>query len=147
MAAAWLCRKATFTSAYLEAATISRSRRVDIGTAVSLAFSPANRLHVAYEQDGRVLYRAADQGVHPADVESIYVSDGTSPQVVVDELNWAHVIYEQNGSIFKARHLSGSAWQTQFVTNGAQPQATTFRSGRSQIFGIPAGSYWFGISS
>lgn len=37
-------------------------RRVDSGNSVSLAFSRANRLHVAYEQDGRILYRAADQG-------------------------------------------------------------------------------------
>ncbi|MCZ7673894.1 MAG: hypothetical protein M5U34_45600 [Chloroflexi bacterium] len=43
-------------------------RRVDSGNSVSLAFSRANRLHVAYEQDGRILYRAADQGTHPADV-------------------------------------------------------------------------------
>lgn len=122
-----------------------QTRLLDSGTAISLAFSPANRLHVAYEQDGRILYRAADQGVHPAEAESIYVADGISPQVVVDERNWAHVLYEQNNNIYKARHLSGNAWQTQFVTTGSRPQAWAFRSGRSQVFGIPAGGYWFGI--
>jgi hypothetical protein len=144
MAAAWFSEGDIYI-ALSRGGNHFQTRRLDAGTAVSLAFSPANRLHVAYEQGGRILYRATDQGVHPADVESIYVADGISPQVVVDELNWAHVLYEQNNSIFKARHLSGSAWQTQFVTDGTQPQASTFRSGKSQVFGIPAGSYWFGI--
>ena len=36
-------------------------RRVDSGSRVSLAFSTANRLHLAYEQDESILYRAGDQ--------------------------------------------------------------------------------------
>ena len=36
-------------------------RPVDRGSRVSLAFSTANRLHVAYEQDGQIHYRAADR--------------------------------------------------------------------------------------
>ncbi|MCZ7672405.1 MAG: hypothetical protein M5U34_37400 [Chloroflexi bacterium] len=108
-------------------------RRVDSGSSVSLDFSRANRLHVAYEQDGRILYRAADQGTHPADVAPLIVEDtlhpvvnGRSPQVVVDELNWAHVLYEQDGSIFKAKHLSNETWLTQFVAYGTNPTVMPF---------------------
>ncbi|MCB0017548.1 MAG: hypothetical protein KDE09_07145, partial [Anaerolineales bacterium] len=54
-------------------------RRVDSGNSVSLAFSKVNRLHVAYELDGQILYRAADQGTHPADVAPIQVEDAVYP--------------------------------------------------------------------
>ena len=55
-------------------------RRVDSGNSVSLAFSRANRLHVAYEQDGRIpSIRAADQGMHPADVDPLIVEDALYP--------------------------------------------------------------------
>lgn len=128
-------------------------RQVDVGSNVSLAFSRANRLHVAYEQDGRILYRAADQGDHPADtapltVQSVLhpVTNGRSPQVVVDELNWAHVLYEQDGSIFKAKHLSGETWLTQFVAYGSKPTVMPFYNEKELIlWGIPTGTHWFGI--
>lgn len=128
-------------------------RRVDSGNSVSLAFSRANRLHVAYEQDGRILYRAADQGTHPADVAPLIVEDvlhpvtnGRTPQVVVDELNWAHVLYEQDGSIFKAKHLSNETWLTQFVAYGTNPAAIPFYNEKELVlWGMPTGTYWFGI--
>lgn len=128
-------------------------RQVDSGNSVSLAFSRANRLHVAYEQDGRILYRAADQGTHPADVAPLIVEDvlypvtnGRTPQVVVDELNWAHVFYEQDGSIFKAKHLSNETWLTQFVAYGTNPAVMPFYNEKELIlWGIPTGTYWFGI--
>lgn len=128
-------------------------RRVDSGSSVSLAFSRANRLHVAYEQDGRILYRAADQGAHPADVAPLIVEDvlhpvtnGRSPQVVVDELNWAHVLYEQDGSIFKAKHLSNETWLTQFVAYGTNPAVMPFYNEKELIlWGIPTGTFWFGL--
>ena len=128
-------------------------RRVDSGSSVSLAFSRANRLHVAYEQDGRILYRAADQGTHPADVAPLIVEDvlhpvtnGRTPQVVVDELNWAHILYEQDGSIFKAKHLSNETWLTQFVAYGTNPAVMPFYNEKELIlWGIPTGTYWFGI--
>jgi hypothetical protein len=108
---------------------------------------------MAYEQDGRILYRAADQGVHPADVPPLIVEDplhpltnGRSPQVVVDELNWAHVLYEQDGSIFKAKHLSNDAWLTQFVAYGTNPAAIPFYNEKELVlWGIPTGTNWFGI--
>lgn len=128
-------------------------RRVDSGRSVSLAFSKINRLHVAYEQDGRILYRAADQGTHPADVAPLIVEDvlhpvtnGRTPKVVVDELNWAHVLYEQDGSIFKAKHLSNDNWLTQFVAYGTNPTVMPFYNEKELVlWGIPTGTYWFGI--
>lgn len=121
-------------------------RRIDSGSSVSLAFSRANRLHVAYEQNGRILYRAADQGTHPADAEPLFVENGRTPQVVVDELNWAHILFEQDGSIFKARHLSGSTWLTQFVAYGTNPAVLPFYNEKELVlWGIPTGTAWFGI--
>ena len=128
-------------------------RQVDSGNSVSLAFSRANRLHAAYERDGQILYRAADQGTHPADVTPLIVEDilhpvtnGRTPQVVVDELNWAHVLYEQDGSIFKAKHLSNETWLTQFVAYGTNPAVMPFYNEKELVlWGIPTGTYWFGI--
>lgn len=121
-------------------------RRVDWGQQASLTFSRVNRLHLAYEQDGRIFYRAADQGVHPADVSPIFVEHGRGPQVVVDELNWAHVLYEQDGSIFKAKHLSNDSWLRQFVAYGTDLAVVPFYNEKELIlWGIPTGTYWFGI--
>jgi hypothetical protein len=121
-------------------------RRVDSGSDVALTFSRANRLHVAYEQNGQIFYRAADQGTHPADVAPIFVEYGQTPQVVVDELNWAHVLYEQDGSIYQARHLSGDAWFSQFVVYGTDPAVLPFYNEKEVVFfGIPSNTYWFGI--
>ena len=36
-------------------------RPIAEGSSVSLAFSQANRLHLAHEQDGQIFYRAAGQ--------------------------------------------------------------------------------------
>jgi hypothetical protein len=128
-------------------------RRVDAGQSVSLAFSPANRLHMAYEQDGRVYYRAADQGTHPADVAPLLVesvlhpiTNARTPQVVVDELNWAHVLYEQDGGIYQAKHLSNDLWLTKFVAYGTNPAVMPFYNDKEVIFyGVPTGKPWFGI--
>lgn len=121
-------------------------RRIDDGSHVSLAFSPANRLHVAYAQDGQILYRAADQGTHPADVTAIPVDAGQNPRVVVDELNWAHVLYERDGSIFKAKHLSGDQWYPTFVAYGNSAAVIPFYNEREVVlWGIPTGTYWFGL--
>ena len=121
-------------------------RRVDAGSHASLAFSRINRLHLVYEQNGQILYRAADQGTHPADVAPLFVATGHQPQVVVDELNWAHVLYEQDGSLFKAKHLSGDVWLTQFVAYGTNLAVMPFYNEKELVlWGIPTGTYWFGI--
>ncbi|MBX3055902.1 MAG: hypothetical protein KF770_05455 [Anaerolineae bacterium] len=149
LAVAWLSESDGIADIYV---ALSRGgnhfqvRRVDSGRRVSLAFSRANRLHVAYEQDGRLLYRAADQGTHPADAAAIFVGDGRNPHVIVDEHNWAHVLYEQDGSIFKAKHLSGDAWLTQYVTDGRIVATHPFYNEQGgNVFGVPADVYWFGL--
>lgn len=145
VAAAWLAGEDIFV-ALSRGGRHFQVRRIDRGQSVSLAFSRANRLHVVYAQDGRIYYRAADQGTHPADVTPIFVAEGTGPQVVVDELSWAHVLYEQDGRIFKNKHLSGNAWLTQFVTHGTNLTVLPFYNERElTLWGIPAGSYWFGL--
>ncbi len=153
VAVAWLTGNSDIYVALSRGGNHFQVRRVDKGNSVSLAFSKVNRLHMAYEQDGRILYRAADQGIHPADVAPVLVedlvypvSDGRNPQVVVDELNWAHVLYEQGGSIYKAKHLSNDIWLTQFVAYGADMAVRPFYNEKELVlFGIPTGTYWFGI--
>src|SRR5690606_23944533 len=91
-------------------------------------------------------YVIADQNEHPADFEPIYVDEGYNPQVVIDELNWAHVIYERDGSIYKAKHLSGYGWFTQFVAYGTNPSVMAFYNDKElEIFGIPTDQFWFGV--
>lgn len=152
LAAAWISENYIYI-ALSRGGNHFQVRRVDSGSSVSLAFSRANRLHVAYEQEGQILYRAADQGTHPADVAPLIVEDtlhpvinGRSPQVVVDELNWAHVLYEQDGSIFKAKHLSNETWLTQFVAYGTNPTVLPFYNEKELVlWGAPTNTSWFGL--
>ena len=85
-------------------------RRVDVGSTATLTFSNANRLHLAYEQAGRILYRAADQGVHPANVSAETVTDGTSPQLVLDQYNYAQIVYETPLGLHAARQVMTDDW-------------------------------------
>jgi hypothetical protein len=74
LAAAWLSDGDIYV-ALSRGSNHFQVRRVDSGNSVSLAFSRANRLHVAYEQDGRILYCAADQDTYSADVTPLIVKD------------------------------------------------------------------------
>lgn len=85
-------------------------RRVDTGVSVALAFSNVNRLHVVYEKGGEVWYRAADQGVHPADVSAEFVTVGTDPTIVLDQYNYAHIVFESAGSLHHASQVMTDQW-------------------------------------
>ncbi len=124
-----------------------QTRSLGAGQDLGLGFSRANRVHVAYEVDGEIQYRIGDGGEHPSLFNPIYVDDGTNPQVLIDELNWAHVIFEQDGTLHRARHLPNNQWYTTFIANGTNPSAITFYNPNkdSNVFGIPADKKWFGI--
>ncbi|MCB8975810.1 MAG: hypothetical protein H6657_00075 [Ardenticatenaceae bacterium] len=111
-----------------------QTRRVDYGSSVSLAFSAANRLHVVYDRQGVVFYRAADQGTHPADTTFITnAGEGHNPQIAIDSRQWAHIIYEHEGNIYHAAHQYEFYWNIELVGSGERPFLIT-GSGR---LGIP----------
>ena len=95
---------------------------------VSMTFSRANRLHVVYEQEGQLYYRAADHGTHPAEVEAEYVASGRRPQVVLNQYNYAQIIYEEDGGIYQAAHVLTGDWQIGYITNGSHVRLTGFGS-------------------
>lgn len=95
-------------------------RRVDRGSRASLAFSTINRLHLVYEQDGQIFYRAADQGTHPADVESEFVAFGHNPAVVLNQFQYAQIVYEDAGTLYHAAHIMTGQWQIGSITEGRQ---------------------------
>ena len=101
-------------------------RRVDSGSNVALVFSAINRLHVVYEQDGQIFYRAADQGVHPANVEGESVAYGTNPTVVLNQFHYAQIIYEDGGTLYHAAHMMTGQWQIGSITEGTQPALVGF---------------------
>ncbi|HID54386.1 MAG TPA: hypothetical protein EYP41_20405 [Anaerolineae bacterium] len=103
-------------------------RRVDSGNAVSLAFSAINRLHVAYEQDGQIFYRAADQGTHPADVAPEFVDYGTNPTVILNQFHYAQIVYEADGALYQAAHVMTGQWQIGPIAEGEQPTFAGFGS-------------------
>ncbi|MCB8980748.1 MAG: hypothetical protein H6657_25335 [Ardenticatenaceae bacterium] len=109
-------------------------RRVDFGSSVSMAFSEANRLHVVYDRMGQVFYRAADQGIHPADTTFITSpGPGHNPQIAIDARQWAHIVYESNGNIWHAAHQYEFYWDTELVGSGERPFLIT----GSQRLGVP----------
>lgn len=64
----------------------------------------------------------------------------------MDELNWAHILYERDGSIYKAKHLSGDTWLSKFVAYGTNPAVMPFYNEKELVlWGMPTNTYWFGI--
>ena len=125
LAAAWLDGE-DIVAALSRGGSHFQVRRVDRGNNVSLVFSTVNRLHMAYEQDGQIYYRAADQGVHPAETPfQSHVGFGTNPQVTLDGRNWAHIIYEDSGTIWHAMHLYDLYWHIQPLGSGYNPTVLT----------------------
>lgn len=109
-------------------------RRMDSGSSVSMVFSTLNRLHVAYEKEGLIYYRAADQGRHPADPDFLAtVENGRNPQITLDSRHWAHILYEaDDGTIGHATHLYQFFWHNEAVGSGHTPSVFTFDPSQRQ---------------
>ncbi len=105
-----------------------QTRRVDSGSSVSLAFSPVNRLHVAYEQDGQIFYRAADQGAHPADTAPELVDYGINPTIILNQFQYAQIVYQADGVLYQAAQVMTGQWQIGPITEGTQPTFAGFGS-------------------
>ena len=144
LAVAWIQEEAVYV-ALSRGGNHFQVRRVDAGDDVSLAFSRANRLHVAYEQDGRILYRAADQGTHPADVAPSSWKMARSPA-------WWWT--SSTGPTFCTSRTAASSapsicrgdWLPQFVAYGTNPTVLPFYNEKELVlWGMPTGTYWFGI--
>lgn len=131
LALAWLTDGALFVS-IARGGNRMQARRVDGGMgapaqSAHMVFSTVNRLHLVYEQDGTIQYRAADQGMHPAQPTFWgQVGAGHNPQVALDSGNRAHVLYEAEGQIWHAAHFYGLTWQVAAVGPGHTPRVTTF---------------------
>lgn len=102
-------------------------RRMDKGETMSLAFSPINRLHVAYEKNGEIYYRYADQGVHPADRLNESIASGRSPVIVLDRRNYAHIVYEQDSLLYHAAQVQENNWQINPIMPGTAFTAAPIR--------------------
>jgi len=119
-------------------------RLVDSGNSVSLAFSSANRLHMAYERNGEIYYRVADQGTHPADSSFLSTAGiGTNPQIALDARQWAHIIYESGGNIQHASHQYEFYWQIETLGTGTEP---TILNGQPRFGTPPVGSRDFAVA-
>jgi hypothetical protein len=104
-----------------------QARRVDRATSASLVFSTVNRLHLAYERDGLILYQATDQGAHPAEPAFwLQAAVGQNPQIALDGRNRAHILYESGGDIWHAEHLYDLYWHTVRLGPGHTPRVVTF---------------------
>ena len=108
-------------------------RRVDTGENISLTFSTINRLHVAYEQEGRILYRAVDQGIHPADVDSEFIANGTNPTVLLNQFNYAQVVFEIEGVFHHAAQFMHESWQIDRITGTHVGSHASFASFGSDL--------------
>lgn len=126
LALAWLRADDLYVS-LARGGSFLQARRVDRAQNAHLVFSTVNRLHLVYEQDGQIHYRAADQNAHPAQpIFWVQVGAGSNPQVALDGRNWAHVLYEADGVIWHAAHVYELLWHTTPVGPGHSPQVTTF---------------------
>ncbi|MGB1249623.1 MAG: hypothetical protein ACPG8W_03255 [Candidatus Promineifilaceae bacterium] len=101
-------------------------RPIENGEAVALVFSTVNRLHVTYEKDGQIYYRAADQGIHPADVASEFVADGTNPTVLLNQFNYAQIVFEVDDAFYHAAQFMHESWQIGRIDGTNQGNNATF---------------------
>lgn len=86
-------------------------QRVDTAVSASLTFSPINRLHLAYEKDGRIYYIATDEGLHPSAETAILVSEnGTNPRIALDSSGWAHIFFQNSILLRQAIHSTSDEW-------------------------------------
>ena len=134
LAIAWIKNGGLYVS-ITQGGTYLQGRFIDNADNASMVFSPINRLHLAYEREGNIYYRTADQGEHPASSPSSFITAGSNPQVVLDQGYWAHIIYEGNTFPFFGLthmvHQYGEQWDelgpSFGLSDGSNPTVIRFQ--------------------
>ncbi len=85
--------------------------RVDDSANPDVAISGVSRLHLVYEKQGAIYYRASDGSSHPADdISLIFGILGTGPQIEVDLSNWARIVHMSLGGPQHIIHMGADNW-------------------------------------
>lgn len=85
--------------------------RVDDGANPDLAISGVAWLHLIYEKQGAIYYRALDGCCHPVDdISLIFGILGTDPQMEVNLSNWAHIVHVSRGRPQHIIHMGADNW-------------------------------------
>jgi hypothetical protein len=87
------------------------SQPIGSGEQATVAYSLADRLHLAYVRDGSLYYRAADAGLHPAGSPEELIGPGSRPHLVVGPDGWAHLLY-MDGDVVRYRFQGAGGWST-----------------------------------
>ena len=119
LAVAWLT-DGDITIALARGGSHFQVRRLDAGSAVAMAFSTANRLHVAYEQAGSIQYRAADAGQHPADSVSEFIASGSNPALVLNQFNYAQIVFSAENQLHHAAQIMTGSWAIASIVGAAE---------------------------
>lgn len=126
LALAWLTAGDLYVSV-ARGGSFLQARRVSPAQHADLVFSPVNRLHLVYEQDGQIHYRAADLGARQAAFDFWrQVGPGHNPRIALDANNRAHVFYELDGAIWHAEHEHDLYWRIARLGPGHAARLTTF---------------------
>ena len=126
LALAWLSGGDLFVSV-ARGGSFLQARRISSAQNADLVFSAVNRLHLVYEQDGQIHYRAADLGARQAAFDFWrQVGPGHNPRLTLDANNRAHVFYELDGAIWHAEHQHDLYWHIARLGSGHTPRLTTF---------------------
>ncbi|MBK7179548.1 MAG: hypothetical protein IPH82_20625 [Chloroflexi bacterium] len=126
LALAWLSGGDLFVSV-ARGGSFLQARRIAPAVHADLVFSAVNRLHLVYEQDGQIHYRAADLGARQAAFDFWrQVGPGHNPRLTLDANNRAHVFYELDGAIWHAEHQHDLYWHIARLGPGHTPRLTTF---------------------
>ncbi|MBK8989729.1 MAG: hypothetical protein IPM39_27335 [Chloroflexi bacterium] len=126
LALAWLTA-GDLTISVARGGSFLQARRIAPAVHADLVFSAVNRLHLVYEQDGQIHYRAADLGARQADFDFWrQVGPGHKPRITLDANNRAHVFYELDGAIWHAEHQHDLYWHIARIGPGHTPRLTTF---------------------
>ncbi len=126
LALAWLTAGDLYVSV-ARGGSFLQARRVSPAQHADLVFSPVNRLHLVYEQDGQVHYRADNLASPQVSLDFWrQVGPGHNPRIALDANNRAHVFYELDGAIWHAEHEHDLYWRIVRLGPGHTARLTTF---------------------
>lgn len=116
-----------------------RPRSLGAGEEATLRYSPADRLHLAYVRDGRLYYRAAAAGRHPADAPETALGYGRRPSLALDSAGWARLLYTADGGIY-ARRQGANGWSEPVWVGAGERVTAQFTAGGRLLAAAQAGT-------
>jgi hypothetical protein len=115
-----------------------QARPLGPGEQAALVFSRTDRLHLVYVHDGRMHYRAAAAGIHPAIAPETLIGPGSRPSLALDNRGWAHLLYI-DGGMARHRAQQPDGWSLPTVVAPGETVTAAFTSDGALVAAVKQG--------